>query len=121
MTVIDEIANERRRQKVVEGWSAAHDDGHTDGEMSRAAACYAAHASAYQRVASDVSLQAYASVEPCASINSIGWPWDREWWKPRNPRRDLIRAAALIVAEIERLDRAAAHTPQDTIGAPSND
>lgn len=30
------------------------------------------------------------------------------WWKPGAPRRMLIKAAALIVAEIERLDRAAA-------------
>lgn len=112
MSVIDEIAAERRRQRVIEGWSLAHDDSHKDGEMSRAAACYAAHASAYQRVASDVGLDAYAAVEPRASVNSIGWPWYREWWKPRNPRRDLIRAAALIVAEIERLDRAASRTPQ---------
>jgi hypothetical protein len=34
------------------------------------------------------------------------WPWSLHWWKPKSPRRDLIRAAALIVAEIERLDRA---------------
>lgn len=33
------------------------------------------------------------------------WPWSREWWKPKNPRRDLVKAGALIVAEIERLDR----------------
>lgn len=40
------------------------------------------------------------------------WPraWDLERWKPKDRRRDLIRAAALIVAEIERLDRAAAST-----------
>ena len=36
----------------------------------------------------------------------VGWPWHRQWWKPKNARRDLVRAAALIVAEIERLDRA---------------
>jgi hypothetical protein len=35
------------------------------------------------------------------------WPWHDDWWKPKDRRRDLIRAAALIVAEIERLDRAA--------------
>ena len=32
-----------------------------------------------------------------------GWAWS--WWKPKNRRHDLIRAAALIVAEIERIDR----------------
>lgn len=34
------------------------------------------------------------------------WPWDREWWKPKDRRRNLVRAAALLIAEIERLDRA---------------
>jgi hypothetical protein len=36
------------------------------------------------------------------------WPWSVQWWKPKDRRRDLVRAGALIVAEIERLDRAAA-------------
>lgn len=36
------------------------------------------------------------------------WPWDESWWKPTTPRRDLVKAAALILAEIERLDRMAA-------------
>lgn len=42
------------------------------------------------------------------------WPrsWSRAWWKPKNPRRDLVRAAALLIAEIERLDRRA---PEETI------
>lgn len=34
------------------------------------------------------------------------WPWPASSpFKPSDPRRDLIKAAALIVAEIERLDR----------------
>jgi hypothetical protein len=35
------------------------------------------------------------------------WPggWDWSWFKPTTPRRDLVKAGALIVAEIERLDR----------------
>lgn len=40
------------------------------------------------------------------------WPWDKSWWKPKGARRDLIRAAALIVAEIERIDRADTLTPE---------
>ena len=37
----------------------------------------------------------------------FGWPhtWDASWWKPKDRRRDLVRAGALIIAEIERLDR----------------
>lgn len=34
-----------------------------------------------------------------------GWPWDERWWKPEGGRRDLVKAGALIIAEIERLDR----------------
>ena len=103
MSAIDEIAAERQRQIAAEGWSSGHDDQHTKGELSRAAACYAAHASAYQRVACNVSIDAYRNISPPI----IGWPWSRFWWKPKEPRCDLVRAAALIIAEIERLDRAA--------------
>lgn len=35
------------------------------------------------------------------------WPWHRVWWKPSTRRRNLVKAGALILAEIERLDRAA--------------
>lgn len=31
----------------------------------------------------------------------------RDWWKPKDRRRNLVKAGALIVAEIERLDRLA--------------
>lgn len=40
----------------------------------------------------------------------FSWPWNGRWWKPTNRRRDLIKAGALIVAEIERLDRAEPRT-----------
>ncbi|MNY70647.1 hypothetical protein D3C86_2088230 [compost metagenome] len=36
------------------------------------------------------------------------WPWSEDWWKPSpEPRRNLVKAGALILADIERLDRAA--------------
>jgi hypothetical protein len=35
------------------------------------------------------------------------WPWDKEWWKPSDdPTRNLVKAGALIAAEIDRLQRA---------------
>jgi hypothetical protein len=94
--VIAEIETERRRQVADEGWTPEHDDTHVNGEMAEAAACYAIR-NAEQRV--------FAGGR---SILHTLWPWSREWWAPKNRRRDLIRAAALIVAEIERLDRAEA-------------
>lgn len=88
--VIGEIERERFRQIESENWTPEHDDAHRFGEMSAAAACYAL----YPDYFSD------------ADVKTV-WPWSREWWKPKGRRRDLVRAAALIVAEIERLDRAA--------------
>jgi hypothetical protein len=81
--VIDEIAAERRRQVEVEGWSTSHDDDHDKGELAKAAACYA------------------------IGFRDPWWPWNVKWWNPHGRRRNLIKAAALIVAEIERLDRLA--------------
>jgi hypothetical protein len=80
------VIAERFRQVEAEGWSLDHDDKHERGELAKAGANYAFFAGAD------------AEMPPT-------WPWAREWWKPQNFRRDLIRAAALIVAEIERNDR----------------
>ena len=89
--IVAEIADERRRQVDGEGWAPDHDDKHTDGEMAVAAACYAM----------------MSATKMAPDWVPMSWPWDRSWWKPKDRRRDLVRAGALIVAEIERLDRAA--------------
>lgn len=97
---ISDITAERLRQVTIEGWTPEHDDGHKAGDMVQAAVAYAAHAAVGCQVAGHKP-ETYQSVPPPRY-----WPWDRAWWKPRYPRRDLVKAAALIVAEIERLDRA---------------
>lgn len=94
MSVIDEIAAERARQISKEGWTPEHDDHHNDGSLARAAACYAVG----ERLWCAVAAYRYNEL----------WPWEDAAWKPKDRRRDLIRAAALIVAEVERLDRAQA-------------
>lgn len=111
MTVIDEIAAERRRQVEAEGWTNEHDDEHESGQMALAAACYAApHAFPGMVVAhhwTDASRYMDAESEPVGEVVvPNAWPWDGQWFKLTNTRRDLIKAAALIVAEIERIDRA---------------
>jgi hypothetical protein len=88
-----DVAAERARQINAEGWTEEHDDRHDCGEMANAAACYA--------------LNAGGSGEwRDSTIRNRLWPWCAKWWKPKQPRRDLVRAGALILAEIERLDRA---------------
>ena len=97
--VIDEIAAERRRQIEVEGWTSEHDDAHQDRSLAAAALAYVQHV--VQRAWTLALPDNRYTEEPAPDV----WPWDEQWWKPKDPRRDLLRAAALIVAEIERLDR----------------
>ncbi len=111
-----DIAHERERQKLSEGWNAEHDDQHRSGEMARAAATYALQSTLGVPERSfeiDINGGTRMFKRKSFTVGTIDivyllWPWEGKWWKPTTPRRDLIKAAALIVAEIERLDRAAA-------------
>lgn len=94
--VVGEIGLERVRQVEAEGCDAKHDDEHDPGELACAGAAYA--------------LEAGCKLYPHSGTGFEEkppefWLWEPQWWKPKDPRRDLIRAAALIVAEIERIDR----------------
>ncbi|WP_243731175.1 hypothetical protein [Pseudomonas aeruginosa] len=89
-----DVQAERRRQVEAEGWTPEHDDAHSHGEMARAAACYALAGSSAPNDGT------------AALLVSLAWPWDEQWWKPTTTRRDLVKACALGLAEIERLDRA---------------
>lgn len=40
-TGAERISRERQRQIEVEGWTAEHDNAHPNGELAKAAACYA--------------------------------------------------------------------------------
>ena len=94
-----DVLAERRRQVTQEGWTPAHDDGHDDRSLALAALSYTLQAARAKR---DYENGGYLETSPPST-----WPWDRAWWKPKDPRRDLVRAGALILAEIERIDRAA--------------
>ncbi|MFO1791210.1 hypothetical protein [Pseudomonas aeruginosa] len=87
-----DVQAERLRQVEAEGWMPEHDDAHDTGALASAAGCYAMFSLAYP-----------------AGDPSRFWPWDKSWWKPSpDGRRNMVKAGALILAEIERLDRAAA-------------
>ncbi|ECD3895810.1 ead/Ea22-like family protein [Salmonella enterica subsp. enterica serovar Gloucester] len=88
--ILDVMA-ERQRQQSVEGWTPEHDDEHCNGELAMAAVCYINDTGAVNRNGG----------------KPWGWPWDASWWKPDTRRRNLVKAGALILAEIERIDRAA--------------
>jgi len=109
------IATERQRQIETEGWTPEHDDDHDLGELAGAAAAYA--------------LQAACELHPIGDALDVGyipdgWCWDPQWWKPKGPVRDLVRAGALIVAELERLERAGmdiTHENHDPVREPISD
>jgi hypothetical protein len=85
MTGIEIIQNEREKQ-VQKGWTPEHDDLHTRGELAYAAVSYA--------------------VWGQSGFVPTFWPWQKEEWKPEiDPIDTLAKAGALIVAEIERIQR----------------
>ncbi|MGC8093402.1 hypothetical protein ACP3VF_10375 [Pseudomonas paraeruginosa] len=82
-----DVQAERRRQITAEGWTPEHDDLYCAAELPRAAAAYILN----------------GANDEAPAI----WPFSAKWWKPRDARSNYVRAGALILAEIERLDRAA--------------
>ena len=81
---IADVIAERQRQQSVEGFSTEQDDTYTGGELAGAAISY---------------------ITPFEAMTY--WPadWHDNSFKPTNERRNLVKAAALIIAEIERIDR----------------
>lgn len=96
-TGIELIAEERQRQVSGENFRAEHDDQHSDGELADAGAYYA------------LTDGARKIVDEC---DIPVWPFEDNWLKivPGNSNgrvRNLVKAGALIAAEIDRLQRAA--------------
>jgi hypothetical protein len=105
--IAEELAAERTRQISGEGYSLAHDDRHACAELAMAAAAYC--------LAGASSIHACAATEPKAQplpgtmVDTIRrtWPWDLRGFKPQDERRSLVKAGAMIIAEIGRRDRRA--------------
>ena len=79
------IFQERQRQISEEGYTFESDDRWVHGELYIAAECYA-----------------------CLDDNDEApelWPWDKRYWKPKDRVSNLVRAGALLAAEIDRLLR----------------
>ena len=94
------IAAERERQIAIEGWTPDHDDEHDTGNL-------AASASAYLLMACE---QVYPEQRRSFEAQKVyyrdhAWPLDEDFWKPADPIRNLVKAGALIAAEIDRLLR----------------
>lgn len=97
------IAQERERQISQEGWTPDLDDTHVCREMAWAAMCYVRHYCQRAWVLDEGDIPNYQS-----ETAPDEWYWDTGWWKPKGKIEDLVRAGALIAAEIDRLQRAKA-------------
>ncbi len=88
-----DVQAERRRQVEVEGYHGFRDNHYISYELSKAARAYI-----------EVSWHALSGGLPCKKPES--WPW-MAGFKWSDGRTMLVKACALALAEIERLDRAA--------------
>ena len=80
---------ERLRQKEMEGYTPAHDDEHTEGQLALLAAAYALSSRGFG--------YEWLAEQARRIVKSYGVTF-----KPTDPIRDLTRAGALILAELER-------------------
>ncbi|EQA4953210.1 hypothetical protein [Salmonella enterica] len=94
-TLADIIA-ERQRQITDEGFTPEQDDKYDREELVSAAISYI-------RLATIWKDKDPVSYRNCCT--PMSWPWSPEWWKPTNPRRDMIKGIALLIAALERRDR----------------
>jgi hypothetical protein len=83
------VIAERQRQRDSEGYDEAHDDRNAPGALAAAGAAYL------------LTRQSQAS----SDVPPDFWPWEREFWNPKDVRRNLVRGMALGLAELEKLDR----------------
>ena len=99
MTGVELIAAERKRQVEKEGWTQEHDASHTDMTLAVAGAAYALDIAGFYSGECDSWRQIY-----CANAAKV-WPFDLEWFKSTHddPVRQLVKAGALIAAEIDRI------------------
>ena len=100
-TGVDLIAQERNRQIEEEKWDSDHDDSHTSMCLTTASASYALDVAARHGKVHESWSKTF---KDCS--DKI-WPFDDEWFKPTpdDPVRQLVKAGALIAAEIHRLQR----------------
>jgi hypothetical protein len=96
-----DVLAERRRQVDAEGYDPEHDDAHPNEEIAAYAALYAMPPAARDWPATESGYGETFGGALC--------PVD---WHPKfgDRRRELVKAAALLLAEIERIDRAASKT-----------
>ena len=95
-----ELIKEERERQIKKGFDSQHDDQEVYGELAMGAIVRAMPDN-YR----DVPIVSNAFLRDNLTLGKVFWPY-REGYKPSPYRKEeLIKAAAMLVAEIERLDR----------------
>lgn len=109
MTGAELIAAERQRQIDAEGWTPEHDERHGREELAWAATCYAAPDTIFRVWSPGPERMEFAEPWPTEWVlnRNRGEAGRQPWHRPECSRLDrLVKAGALIAAEIDRLRRA---------------
>lgn len=91
-----DVLAERERQIKELQYTPKHDAFYEPGSLARAAGVYALRAFSDNAEAWDGGSVAFENF----------WPWREESYNPKSPRENLVRAAALLLAEIDKYDAA---------------
>lgn len=99
---VDLVVAERRRHVVDLGYTSNHDAIHSKGQMVTAGMCYAREAE-QQLENGDIMWDGTDEPDPENTLSRF-WPWGEEFWNPSpDPVRNLVKAASLMIAEIDRI------------------
>lgn len=89
---IELIAAERQRGIEKEGYDADHDDEHVAGHIAQGGIAYAtAFIQQHQHKRPDLDF-----------VREMHWPFDARTWKPGDRVSNLVKAGAMIAAELDR-------------------
>lgn len=91
------IAKERERQINELGYDVKNDSLYSKNELASAGAVYALDV-----IDRGEEVEMYGEE---ATLLQALWPWDFKYWKPtpEDRKRELVKAGALIAAQIDRL------------------
>jgi hypothetical protein len=100
-TGIELIAIERKRQIEKKGYDKDHDDEWDCGQLALAGAAYAIPP---KKRKTEIGGDAFSA---CINYSKVLWPFEYRYYNPtpQNRIKELVKAGALIAAEIDRLNR----------------
>lgn len=106
---------ERKRQIDQEGYTPQHDLGHIEDQLAYAAICYASPQrrkvrkqpgdNSYPNIPTVQETDEKGQMQTYMLMPPVLWPWGLDEWKPTpgDRARELEKAAALLIAERDRI------------------